>query len=146
MHQETCVTHVPWSLNCGGGGKCSRHSRNISNSQFYVSSKRPMETHSPLLSLCEGIHLWSVDSLHKAPAMLSFNVFNDIILIKPLNKSRIAGDLRHHDSYTCDTTAKTFLFVLFQLCAGSPATLTTGPSITNITASLESVPMWLRVL
>ena len=46
MHHGTCVTHVPWcmsgSLNCGGGGKRSRHSRRMRNSQFFVSGKRPM--------------------------------------------------------------------------------------------------------
>ena len=46
MHHGTCVTHVPWcmsgSLNRGGGGKRSRHSRRMRNSQFYVSGKRPM--------------------------------------------------------------------------------------------------------
>ena len=49
MHHGTCVTHVPWcmsgSLNCGGGGKRSRHSRRMRNSQFYVSGKRPMAMH-----------------------------------------------------------------------------------------------------
>ena len=47
MHHGTCVTHVPWcmsgSLNRGGGGKRSRHSRRMRNSQFYVSGKRPMK-------------------------------------------------------------------------------------------------------
>ena len=46
MHHGTCVTHVPWcmsgSLNCGGGGKRSRHSRRMRNSHLYVSGKRPM--------------------------------------------------------------------------------------------------------
>ena len=51
MHHGTCVTHVPWcmprSLTRGflrsrWRGKCSRHSRRMRNSQFYVSGKRPM--------------------------------------------------------------------------------------------------------
>ena len=46
IHHGTCVTHVPWCmsglLNCGGGGKRSRHSRRMRNSQLYVSGKRPM--------------------------------------------------------------------------------------------------------
>ena len=45
MHHGTCVTHVPWCmsglLTCGGGGKRSRHSRRMRNSQLYVSGKRP---------------------------------------------------------------------------------------------------------
>ena len=49
MHHGTCVTYVPWCmsgpLNRGGGGKRSRHSRRIRNSQFYVSGKRPMTAH-----------------------------------------------------------------------------------------------------
>ena len=40
--------HVPWcmsgSLNLGGGGKRSRDSRRMRNSQIYVSGKRPMLT------------------------------------------------------------------------------------------------------
>ena len=47
MHHGTCVTHVPWcmsgSLNRGGGGKRSPHSRRMRNSQFYISGKRPIE-------------------------------------------------------------------------------------------------------
>ena len=74
MHHGTCVTHVPWcmsgSLNRGGGGKGSRHSRRMRNSQFYVSGKRPiaeviqvmmergdeimMMSFSALLALCVG--------------------------------------------------------------------------------------------
>ena len=46
MHHGTCVTHVPWcmsgTLNRGGGGNRSRHSRRMRNAQFYVSGKRPM--------------------------------------------------------------------------------------------------------
>ena len=49
MHQGTCGTHVPWcmsgSLNHGGGGNRSRHSRRMRNSQFYVSGKRPIGYH-----------------------------------------------------------------------------------------------------
>ena len=48
MHHGTCVTHVPWcmsgTLNRGGGGKRSRHSRRMRNAQFYVSGKRPIDT------------------------------------------------------------------------------------------------------
>ena len=65
MHHGTCVTHVPWcmsgSLTCGGRGKRSRHSRRMRNPQFYVSGKRPMETHSTWLAFCERIHQWLVD-------------------------------------------------------------------------------------
>ena len=52
MHPGTCVTHVPWcmsgSLTRGllwsrWRGKCSRHSRRMHNTQFYVSGKRPMK-------------------------------------------------------------------------------------------------------
>ena len=47
MHRGTCVTHVPWcmsgSLTLQGRGKRSRHSRRVSNMQFYVSGKRPMQ-------------------------------------------------------------------------------------------------------
>ena len=51
MHHGTWVTHVPWcmpgSLTSGllwswWRGKHSRHSWRMRNSQFYVSSKRPM--------------------------------------------------------------------------------------------------------
>ena len=46
MHHGTCVTHVPWrmsgSVARGGGGKCSRHSRRMLNTQFYAPGKRPM--------------------------------------------------------------------------------------------------------
>ena len=49
MHHGTCVTHVPWcmsgSLTCGGRGKRSRHSRRMRNPQFYVSGKRPIDSH-----------------------------------------------------------------------------------------------------
>ena len=54
MHLGTCVTHVPWcvpgSLTSGylwsrWRGKHSWHSP-----QFYVSGKRPLETHSALLT------------------------------------------------------------------------------------------------
>ena len=56
MHHGTCVTHVPW---CMPGlltsgllwsqwrGKRSRHSRCMSNSQFYVSGKRSIEQDFP---------------------------------------------------------------------------------------------------
>ena len=52
IHHGTCVRHVPWcmpgSLNSGflwrrWREKCSRHSRHMRNTQFYVSSKRPLE-------------------------------------------------------------------------------------------------------
>ena len=51
MHHGTCVTHVPWcmpeSLTSGflwswWRGKRSRHSRSMRNTQFHVSSKRPI--------------------------------------------------------------------------------------------------------
>ena len=51
MHQGTCVTHMPWCIpgsltsvfrRSRWRGKRSRHSRRISNPQFYVSGKRPM--------------------------------------------------------------------------------------------------------
>ena len=46
IHHGTCIMHVPWcmsgSLNCGDGGKRSRHSRRMRNSQFYISGKRRM--------------------------------------------------------------------------------------------------------
>ena len=51
MHDDTCVTHVPWYMTGAltGGflwswwrGKRSRHSRCMHNQQFYVSGKRPM--------------------------------------------------------------------------------------------------------
>ena len=46
MHHGTCFTHVPWcmsgSLARGGGGKSSRHSWRMHNTQFYVSGKRPI--------------------------------------------------------------------------------------------------------
>ena len=46
MHHGTCVMHVPWCMsgtpNRVGGGKRSRHSRRLRNSQFYVFGKRPM--------------------------------------------------------------------------------------------------------
>ena len=45
MHHGTCVTHVPWcmsgSLNRGGGGKRSRHSRHMRNSQFRYLVRGP---------------------------------------------------------------------------------------------------------
>ena len=43
IHHGTCVTWcMSGSLNRGGGGKRSRHSRRMRNSQFYVSGKMPM--------------------------------------------------------------------------------------------------------
>ena len=54
MHHGTCVTHVPWcmpgSLTSGfiwslWQGKGSRHSRRMRNLQFYISGKRPIDTH-----------------------------------------------------------------------------------------------------
>ena len=51
MHHGTCVTHAPWcmlgSLTSGffwsrWWGKRSRHSRRMSNPQFYLSGNRPM--------------------------------------------------------------------------------------------------------
>ena len=62
MHHGTCVTHVPW---CTPGtltssflwirwrGKRSRRSRRTHNSQFYVSSKRPMG-HETVHRCCDG--------------------------------------------------------------------------------------------
>ena len=64
MHHGTCVTHVPWcmsgSLNRGGGGKRSRHSRRMRNSQFYVSGKRPMSRR------LQGPNLFVYISYHKS--------------------------------------------------------------------------------
>ena len=58
MHHGTChVTHVPWcmmgSLINGflwgpWRGKRSRHSRRMRNTLFYVSGKRPKQTHCDL--------------------------------------------------------------------------------------------------
>ena len=46
MHNDTCVTHVPWcmsgSLNLRWRGKRSRHSRRMCNPQIYLSGKRPI--------------------------------------------------------------------------------------------------------
>ena len=53
MHHGTCVTNMPWCMtgSLTGGflysrwrGKRSRHSRRMSNLQFYVTGKRPMPT------------------------------------------------------------------------------------------------------
>ena len=58
MHHGMCVTHVPW---CIPGsplsvflwsrwrGKSSRRSRRMSNTQFYVSGKRPMLIYRSLI-------------------------------------------------------------------------------------------------
>ena len=63
MHHGTWVTHVPWcmsgSLNHGGGGKRSRHSRRMRNSQFYVSGKRPMKL---ILDGLTSVWIWYVET------------------------------------------------------------------------------------
>ena len=65
MHHGTCVTHVPWcmsgSLNRGGGGKRSPHSRRMRNSQFYVSGKRPMSTMGNDGALIRAV--WLLDTI-----------------------------------------------------------------------------------
>ena len=60
MHHGTCVMHVPWcmsgSLTRRWREKRSRHSRHMSNPQFYVSGKRPLRNKSSI-----GLHnTWSV--------------------------------------------------------------------------------------
>ena len=46
MHHGTYVTHAPWcmswSLTRSGGDIRSRHSRRMSNPQFYISGKMPI--------------------------------------------------------------------------------------------------------
>ena len=62
MHHDTCVTHVPWcmsgSLTRGWQGKRSRHSRRMRNPQFYVSGKRPVQSHLQ----AQAWFCWSFDS------------------------------------------------------------------------------------
>ena len=52
-----------------------------------------LETLSALLALCEGNPRDAVDSLHKGPVMQSLDIFGG------WSNSRVAGGLRHHDSW-----------------------------------------------
>ena len=68
MHHGTCASYAPW---CMPGSQTSgflwsrwrdktfRHSRRMHNPQFYVSGKRPMETHPFIAKYIQCKEGWS---------------------------------------------------------------------------------------
>ena len=92
MHHGTCVTHVPgcmpgsliscflWSQ---WRGKRSRHSRCMRNPQFYVSSKRPIQSQAVTTLPTAGSLSIGIVGIH---LMKSWSYFKSVSIIKVISR------------------------------------------------------------